>query len=269
MFVDFKEIAIVHNRMNRALDVVGFLRLGWHERVKRLIAARWWIRGDAAGRILEIVRWQKTHQLANHGEAIGVIACDKMRDAALLIVRHRPAKFLLRDLLVRDGLNDVGPGHEHVRGLARHENKIGDRGWIDRAPRTRAHDGADLRNDAARKRVAQENVSVTGQRSNAFLDARAAGIVQTNHRRARAHRKVHDLTDFLCIGFRERTTKNSEILREDVDEASIDPPKTGHEAIAGGALLFEVEIHAAVADELVEFLESAFVQQEVDALAGS
>ena len=36
----------------------------------------------------------------------------------------------------------------------------------------------DLRNDAAVERVAQEDIRIAGERNHAFLDARAAGIVQ-------------------------------------------------------------------------------------------
>ena len=82
----------------------------------------------AARRILEIVGRKKTHQLANHREAVGVIVGHKMSDAAGRIVRHGAAEFLLGDFLVRDGFDDVGAGHEHVGGVARHENEIGDRG---------------------------------------------------------------------------------------------------------------------------------------------
>ena len=94
------------------------------------------------------------------------------------------AELVFGDFLVRDGLDDVGAGDEHVGGLVHHEDEIGDGGRIDRAAGAGAHDGGDLRDDAAVKRVAQKNVGVAGQRHDAFLNARAAGIVQADDGRA-------------------------------------------------------------------------------------
>ena len=160
-----------------------------------------------------------------------------------------------------------GPGDEHVAGAVHHEDEIGDGGRIDRAARARAHDGGDLRHHAAGQRVAQEDIGVAGQRHHALLDARAAGIVQADHGRAGLQRQVHDLADLLRVGFGERAAEDGEILREDVDQAAVDAAVAGDEAVAGNALLVHAEIAAAVRDQLVQFLEGAFVEQQFDALA--
>ena len=215
-----------------------------------------------------LFRRKKTHQLANHGQAFGVVAGDEMRDAAGRVVRHGAAQVLLGDVLVRHGLDDVRAGDEHVRRVARHENEIGDGGRIHGAARARAHDRADLRDHAAGERVAQKNIGVTRQRHHAFLDARAARIVQANHRRAVAHRQVHDLADLEGIGFRERAAKHGEILREHVDQPAVDAPEAGDETVAGRPLLLHPEIIAAVRDKFVEFFKRAFIEQQRDALAG-
>ena len=144
-----------------------------------------------------------------------------------------PPSVFLGDVFVRDGLDDVGAGDEHVAGVVDHEDEIGDGGRVDRAARARAHDGGDLRDHAAGERVAQEDVRVTGQRDDAFLNARAAGIVQADHGRAGLQRQVHDLADFLRVGFGERAAEDGEILREDVDEAAVDAAVAGDEAVAG------------------------------------
>jgi hypothetical protein len=79
---------------------------------------------------------------------------------------------------------------------------------------------------------------------------------------------IHDLADFLCVGFRERAAEDGEVLREDVDEATVDVAVAGDEAVAGDDLLIHAEVAAAMGDELVEFLEGAFVEEQFDALAG-
>ena len=67
-------------------------------------------------------------------------------------------------------------------------DEVGDGGRVDRAAGAGAHDGGDLRDDAAGEGVAQEDVGVAGERDDAFLNARAAGIVQADDGRADAWR---------------------------------------------------------------------------------
>ncbi len=153
VFVNLEEIIVIHDGMNRVFDVVGLLRVRRNKRVESFVAARGQIGSGASRRILEIVlkivRGQKTHQLTNHGQAIGVVARDEVSDTAFFVVGRRAAEFLLGHFFVRDGFDDVRAGNEHVGSFARHENKIGNRGRVNGAAGTRTHDGAYLRNDAA------------------------------------------------------------------------------------------------------------------------
>src|SRR5712664_1004228 len=216
MFVDFKEIRVVHDGVNRVLDVVGLLRIVGDERVERFIATVNGVRGGATRRVVDVVGGKKAEQFANHSEAVGVVRRDEVRDAAGGVVSHGAAEFLLGDFLVGDGFDDGGPGDKHVGGIARHKNKIGDGGGIDRAARAGTHDGTDLRDNAAGQSVAKKNIGVAGERRNTFLNARAAGIVEANHGRADAHGLVHNLANFQRIGFRERAAEYGEVLREDI-----------------------------------------------------
>jgi hypothetical protein len=70
-------------------------------------------------------------------------------------------------------------------------------GRIHRAAGAGAHDHADLRDHAAGHHVALEHVGIAAERGHAFLDARAARVVEADHRRADLHRLVHDLADLL------------------------------------------------------------------------
>jgi hypothetical protein len=81
------------------------------------------------------------------------------------------------------------------------------------------------------------------------------------------HGAVHDLADFLRVGFRERAAEYGEVLREDVDQAGVDVAVAGDEAVAGDDLLIHAEVAAAMGDELVELFEGAFVEEQFDALA--
>ena len=58
------------------------------------------------------------------------------------------AEIFLRDLLVRDGLDHVRPGQEHVARVLDHDGEVRDGRRVDGAARARPHDGGDLGNHA-------------------------------------------------------------------------------------------------------------------------
>ena len=117
-----------------------------------------------------------------------------------------------------------------------------------------------------RERVAEEDVGVAAERHHAFLDPGAAGIVQTHNRRAHLHREIHDFDDLCGVRLRQRPAENREVLRERIDRTTFDPPLAGDDAVAGNDLLLHPEVAAAVRDELVDLLEGARIEQQIDAL---
>ena len=93
----------------------------------------------------------------------------------------------------------------------------------------------DLRDDARGERVAQEDVGVAAKDHDAFLDARAARVVQADDRRAVLHREVHDLADLFGVRFGQRAAEHGEVLREHVDRPAVDPAVSGDDAVAVGS----------------------------------
>ena len=57
-------------------------------------------------------------------------------------------------------------------------------------------------------------------------------------------------------------------MGEDEYETSVDGTRTGHHAVAEILLLLHAEVGAAVEFEHVVFLETTFVQEHIDTLAG-
>ncbi len=173
--------------MNHVLHVVGQVRFGGHDACRVRDRRGRWDRSTARrGGVVAIVLRQEAQQLADHAQAVGVVGRDEVPHAADGVVGHRAAQLFLGHVFVGDGLDHVRAGHEHVAGVRDHEDEVGDGGRVDRAARARAHDGRDLRHHAARERVAQENIRVARQRDDAFLNARAAGIVQADDRARRS-----------------------------------------------------------------------------------
>ena len=65
---------------------------------------------------------------------------------------------------------------------------------------------------------------------------------------------------------RQRATEHGEILAEHIHKAAIDGARPRNDAVAGDTLAFHAEIGAVMLDVEVEFLEAAFVQQNVETL---
>src|SRR5687768_1674174 len=147
---------------------------------------------------------------------------------------------------MRHRLDHVWSSDEHVRRVFDHDVEIGDRRTVNSAAGTWAHDATDLRDDAARERVAQKNVRVAPETDDTFLNTRSPGIIQTNNRSANLHGQVHDLANFFSVSFRKRSAKHSEVLREHKNVASIDQTVSGDHTVARIQLLVESEVFRAM-----------------------
>ncbi len=73
--------------------------------------------------------------------------------------------------------------------------------------------------------------------------------------------------ELLGEGLPESAAEDREVLGEHEDPTAVDGPPAGDDAIGVGALL-DAAVVGPVADQQVEFMERALVEQVVDALAG-
>lgn len=109
--------------------------------------------------------------------------------------------------------------------------------------------------DTGGEGVAQEDVGVSGEADDAFLDAGAAGVVDADDGGAVAHGHVHDFDDFFGVDAAEAAAEDGEVLAEDVDEAVVDGSPTGDDTVAQDAIVGHAEVVFAVGDEAVDFSE--------------
>ena len=237
------------------------------ERVERLVRAVGVVGGLEARRQLEVVLGQEGEQVADVLEALLLVLGGEVADAGLRVVGHRAAELLELDLLAGDRLDHVGAGDEHVPGLLDHEDEVGHRRRVDGAAGARAHDQADLRDHPRALDVADEDVAVAAERDDPLLDPRPARVVDPDHRRADLGGEVHDLEHLLGHHLAERAAEDGEVLAEDDDRPAVDRAVAGHDRVAVGPLLVHPELVAAVADEAVELLEGAGIEQLLDPLA--
>ena len=201
--LDFEEIALVGNRQDQFLHVIGLVGAVGDQRVEPHVEPLRIIKERPHRRFLAVGQRQEVEQPPHLLQRFDIIVISAVGDGRLGGVRHRAAQFLGRDDLVGDGFHHVRPGHEHVAGVAHHVDEIGEGRGIDRPARARAHDDRDLRHDAGSLGIAAEHFGIAGQRIDALLNARAAAVIQPDHRRAVFHRHVHDLADLAGMRFRQ------------------------------------------------------------------
>ncbi len=266
-FRELEEVALVHDFQDQLLDVVGLVGIFGHQRVERGLFTLGLIERrplrNAGGKI----RRQKIDQPAHLQQTFDVVVVGAVGDGRFGGVHGGAAELFGGDDLVGHRLHHVGPGDEHVAGVAHHEDEIGHCRRIDIAAGTGAHDHRNLRNDAGGDHIALEHLAVTAERGDAFLDAGAAGIEQADDRRAGAHRHVLDLDDLLRVRLRQRAAEHGEILGEGEDGAAVHGAEAGDDAVAGDLRFLHAEIVGAMLDEHVELLERVAVHQQLDALA--
>ncbi|MPM67767.1 hypothetical protein SDC9_114691 [bioreactor metagenome] len=265
----FEEVAVVDDLDQQFLHVVRLVGVIRDQGVQRMIHAVGRIVGRRDRRLLAVVGRDEVHEAAQHGQRFDVVLEGQIGHTGLAGVGDGTAQFFGGHVLVGHGLHDFRTGHEHVGRVLDHEDEIGHRRAIHGTAGTGAHDHRNLRHDAGGHDVALENVGVAAQGSNAFLDTRTARIVQADHRGADLHRLVHDLADFLGVGFRQRAAEHSEILREDEDQTTIDGAIADHNAVARSLFgLIHAEVDATVLLEHVPFFEGTRIEQQLDAFAG-
>ena len=268
VLVDLEELAVVDDAGDHLAHVVGLGGVVGDERVELVVFALGVVLGGEARRRLEVVGGQEAEQVADVLEAALLVLGGEVGDAGLRVVAHRPAQLLELDLLAGHRLDHFRPGDEHVRGLFDHEDEVGHRRRVDGAAGAGAHDQADLRDHAGALDVADEDVAVGAERDDALLDPGAAGVVDPDHRRADLGGEVHHLAHLLRHHLAEAAAEDGEVLGEDEDGAAVDRAVAGDDGVAPGTPFLHLEVVGAVADEGVELLEGAGVEQLLDPLAG-
>ena len=219
-------------------------------------------------RLVEVVLRQERQQRLDVLDRVVLVGGHVVAVARLGVVGARAAEVLHRDVLAGDGLDHVGAGDEHLRGLVDHDREVGDGGGVDVAAGAVAHDHRDLRDHARGVHVALEDLAVEAERDHALLDAGAGALVDADDRAAGLDREVHDLADLLAVHLAEGAAEDREVLREHADLAAVDGAEAGDHAVAVGTLLLQPEAGRAVPGELVELDERALVEERLDPLAG-
>ena len=214
-----------------------------------------------------VVGRQEVDQPAHLQQRVDVVLEGAVGDRGARRMHGCATELFGGDDLVGNGLHHIGAGDEHVAGVLHHEDEVGHGRRIDVAAGAGAHDHGDLRDHAGGDHVAAKHIGVSCECGDAFLDARAAGIVEADDRRPRLHRHVLDFHDLVRMRLRQRAAEHGKVLGEHEGLAAVDRAPAGDDAVPGHLGLLHAELGRAVLDEHVEFLERSLVEQQLDALA--
>ncbi len=236
--VDLAEGVVVQDGLDDPVDVVGLVRGVGDEGVEGLVCRADLVVGVGRddGGLVEVVGGQVGQQQPGELDAVLLAGGRVVGDAGPGRVGAGAAEFLEGDVLAGDGLDHVRAGDEHVAGALDHQGEVGDRGGVDRAAGGRAHDQADLRDDAGGAGVAEEDLREQAERGHALLDPGAAAVVDPDDGAAGLHGVVHDLDDLLAVDLAERPAEHGEVLGVDRDRAPVDQPGAGDHPVAVGAV---------------------------------
>src|SRR5262249_18982301 len=265
--LQLQELAVVDHHADDVFDVVRLRRLVRDEGVELGGPAGDRVHRIVVGRRVRVRLRQEAEEVARVLERGLLVGRRQVRNTRLGRVRGRAAELLEAHVLAGDRLHHVGAGDEHVRRSLHHQYEVGDRGRVDGAPGARAHDEGDLRHDTRGLDVAPEDLRVAGERDDALLDPRAAGVVDADDGAPVLHGQVHDLADLLREHLRERAAEHREVLREDEDLAAQDGSVPGDHGVPPGPVVTHPELDLAMTDEAIELDARARVEELLYPLA--
>ncbi|CAM5586372.1 hypothetical protein SVIOM342S_06126 [Streptomyces violaceorubidus] len=265
--VDLQVLAVVDEFLDDLGHVVGAVAVRRDQVEQDVAAAVCGVRGLGAGRVLPVVLRQQGEEVADLGEAGLLVVVGEVAHAGRLGVHVGAAQAVLGDLLAGDRLDHVRARDEHLRGVADHEDEVGEGGAVGRAARARAEHHADLRDDAGRLGVALEDAAVTGERADALLDAGAGAVVQRHQRGTGRDGHVHDLVDLRRVRLAQRTAEDPEVVGVDEDRAALDRAPAGDDTVGVRLLGLQAEAGRPVPAQLLDLAEGTRVEEQLDPLA--
>ena len=173
----------------------------------------------------------------------------------------------LSNVFASYGLHHLRSGKEHIRSTFHHKSKVGKSRRINRTTRTRTEDTRNLRNNTRSEDVTLENLSITRQRIDTFLNTCATRVIDTDTRSTHLHGHIHHLTNLERHGFRKRTCRYGKILCKHIHQSSFNSSVTCYHTVARIMLLIHAEVGTTMLNEHIQFFKATLVKQHCNAFA--
>ena len=262
----FQEIGEVDHPRDHLAHIVALFGVGGHHVIQFRIGFEIGI-AFRLRRIFQVVGRQEAEQLLADRYRMVVVFGDEVNHAGMGHVRFRAAQLFGGHVFAGDALDDRRAGDEHLR-LAGLDDEVGQRGAVGRAACAGSADQRNLRHCAREHHVRVKNFAVAGKGIDAFLNARAAGIVDEDEGRACLQGLLHDFGHFDGMDFAGRTAGDGEVLAGQMHQPAVDRCGAGHHAIRRKAFAGHAEQHGAMFGEQAGFFETVRIHHRFDSLSG-
>ena len=198
---------------------------------------------------------------------MAVVVGDQVYVAGNSRVRVCGGKHFKRGFLAGGGLDDLWAADKEVGVFLGHYDEVHKSRAVSRAARAGACYYGYLRNYSGEVYVLPENFSVSGKRLNAFLDSRAAGVVDADYGHSVFAGELHKIAYFLGVVGAQGSARDSEVLAERRHLPSVDGADSAYYAVGGQHLLFHAEVVAVVLNVHSELHERPGVEQGFNSFA--
>ena len=196
-------VSVVDDHLDHVTNVVGAVRLRWHDIEELVAATRGLIGRNEVRRVLLVVGRQERQQVADLVEAAGLVVDQEGSHPGAGGVCHGSSEFLSRGRLAGHGFHHIGTGDEQVGLVLDTEHEVGERRGVGGAAGAGPEDHRDLRDDARQAHVPREDAAETRQCCDALLDTGASAVVEPDDRRAGRGSEVHQRVDLRGEHFTE------------------------------------------------------------------
>ena len=161
--LDFQKASIVKHFTYDICHIVGFVGVFWNHVGQGIAGAVGVIRRLSNRCSIHVVRRKHIAEITRQLNGCIIAFSGKMRDTRFRCMCHGTTQVFERNDLVRDRLDDLWTGDEHVRRFVNHDDKICNRWTVNCSTSTWPHDDANLWNDTGRTYVPEENFSVRSE----------------------------------------------------------------------------------------------------------
>ena len=242
----FEELTVVDDRTDDIVHVVALVRLVGDDRVEDIVDAVYYVRRLYARSILHVVLGDEGEQVTDQADTFLFIIYSEVSDTTLGGMYAGTTELLLGNVFTSDSLNDLGTSEEHVARTLAHDVEVSKSRRINGTTGARTEDSRDLGDHTRSQDVVLEDVTIATESVDTFLNTGTTRVVKADDRSTHLHSELHDLTDLRSQHFGECTTKDGEVLCEDIDQTTVDRTGTSDDTVTEELRLVDTEVRRAV-----------------------
>ena len=168
--LNLEELSVISYSANHLIHIVCLVRILRDNLVQSIVHTVDRVCALYAWSLFCIVAWDVREQALDHLDSLFLCLGSEVGNTTLGCVNRCTTEVLCIDVLTSYGLDNLRTGQEHIRSLLLHDDEVG-QGWrVNGTTSARAHNSRDLWDDTRSEDVALENLTITSEGADTFLD---------------------------------------------------------------------------------------------------